>query len=123
MERKLVKIYENETMGEVNIADEVIAIIAGLAAAEVEGVVGMVGSFGGDIVALLGKKNLAKGIQVKVDEGRVSVGLDLVVAYDVSVVELTKKVQEKVKTTIENMLGLEVGEINIKISDVEAKKK
>ena len=97
----------NGNMGQVQIADEVVAIIAGLAATEVEGVASMAGNITNELVSKLGKKSLSKGIRVKVEDGIVNVNVALNIAYGYSVPKTCKKVQEKVKAAIENMTGLE----------------
>ena len=122
MDRQTVKIHEKDKVGEVHIADEVIAIIAGLAATEVEGVAGMVGNFTGDLVEKLGKKNLAKGVLVDVGEKDVSLELSLIVDFGSSIPEVTNNVQEKVKSAVETMTGLEVDEINIRVAGVNVEK-
>ena len=91
---------ENGNMGQVQIADEVVAIIAGLAATEVEGVASMAGNITNELVSKLGKKSLSKGIRVKVEDGIVNVNVALNIAYGYSVPKTCKKVQEKVKAAI-----------------------
>ena len=93
---------ENGNKGQVQIADEVVAIIAGLAATEVEGVASMAGNITNELVSKLGKKSLSKGIRVKVEDGIVNVNVALNIAYGYSVPKTCKKVQEKVKAAIEN---------------------
>ena len=104
---------------EVKIADEVVAIIAALAATEVEGVASMAGNITNELISRLGMKNLSKGVKVDVLEGVVTVSLTLNLKYNYSVVEVSGKVQEKVKNAIENMTGLEVADVNIKVAGVE----
>ena len=106
------------TIGTVQIADDVVAIIAGLAATEVEGVASMAGNITKEIISKFGMKNLSKGVKVRLAEGEVSVDVALNVAYGYNVPEVSVKVQEKVKTAIENMTGLNVAEVNIKIAGV-----
>ena len=118
LKRNTYTIYDDNTVGTVQIADEVVAIIAGLAATEVEGVVSMAGNITNDIVGKLGMKNLSRGVKVEVLEGVVSVRLALNIRYGYSVRETSQKVQEKVKAAIENMTGLEVADVNISITDV-----
>lgn len=118
MKRNTYTIYDDNTVGTVQIADEVVAIIAGLAATEVEGVVSMAGNITNDIVGKLGMKNLSRGVKVEVLEGVVSVRLALNIRYGYSIPETSQKVQEKVKAAIENMTGLEVADVNISITDV-----
>lgn len=111
-------IYDDQTIGKVQIADEVVAIIAGLAATEVEGVASMAGNITNELVGKLGMKNLSKGVKVDVLENVVCVNLNLNLEYGYSIPETCKKVQEKVKTAIENMTGLEVSDVNISIAGV-----
>ena len=113
---------ENGNMGQVQIADEVVAIIAGLAAPEVEGVASMAGNITNELVSKLGKKSLSKGIRVKVEDGIVNVNVALNIAYGYSVPKTCKKVQEKVKAAIENMTGLEVEKVDIQIANVSISK-
>ena len=116
--RSTHKVYEKDKIGEVQIADEVVAIIAGLAATEVEGVDSMAGNITNELVGKLGMKNLSKGVKVDVLENVVCVNLNLNLEYGYSIPETCKKVQEKVKTAIENMTGLEVSDVNISIAGV-----
>ena len=109
---------ENGNMGQVQIADEVVAIIAGLAATEVEGVASMAGNITNELVGKLGMKNLSKGVKVTVTEDHVIVDLSLNMKYGYSIPAVSEKVQDKVKTAIENMTGLMVLEVNIKIAGV-----
>ena len=113
---------ENGNMGQVQIADKVVAIIAGLAATEVEGVASMAGNITNELVSKLGKKSLSKGIRVKVEDGIVNVNVALNIAYGYSVPKTCKKVQEKVKAAIENMTGLEVEKVDIQIANVSISK-
>ncbi len=118
-ERKNYTIQNDSSRGEVQIADEVVAIIAALAATEVEGVDSMAGNITNELVSRLGMKNLSKGVKVDVLEGVVTVSLALNLKYNYSIMEVTGKVQEKVKLAIENMTGLEVADINIRVAGVE----
>lgn len=122
MDRQTLKIHDSKGVGEIHIADEVIAIIAGMAATEVEGVKGMVGKLSADIVELLGRKNLAKGVIVKVGEGNVNLTLSIVVTFGCSIVDVAKTVSEKVKSAVETMTGLEVDEVNINVTGVDIEK-
>ena len=111
-----------EGFGQVQIADEVVAIIAGLAATEVEGVASMAGNITNELVSKLGMKNLSKGVKVSVENGVVKVDLTLNIDYGYSVPKTCKKVQEKVKAAIENMTGLEVEKVDIQIANVSISK-
>ena len=108
-----------ESLGEVQIADEVVAIIAGLAAMEVEGVSSMAGNATRELIAKLGMKSLSKGVRVDVLEGIVTVSLALNLKYGENIMETTAKVQEKVKAAIENMTGLTVADVNVRGAGVD----
>ena len=118
--RKVVKIKE-DNLGEVHVADEVVAIIAGLAATEVEGVASMAGNITNELVRKLGMKNLSKGVKVEVAEKTVSVEVALNISYGYSIPEVSEKVQEKVKSAIETMTGLSVAIVNVRIATVDMK--
>lgn len=110
---------KSDQPGEVKIADEVVAIIAGLATTEVDGVSSMAGNITNEIVSRLGMKSLSKGIQVEVSDNEVMVDVAINIAYGYSIPDVSTKVQEKVKTTIESMTGLEVAKINVRIASVD----
>lgn len=118
-ERNTYTIQNDSSMGEVKIADEVVAIIAALAATEVEGVASMAGNITNELVSKLGMRNLSKGVKVDVLEGVVTVSLALNLKYNYSIMEISSRVQEKVKNAVENMTGLEVADVNIKVAGVE----
>ena len=111
-------IRENVNIGEVRVADEVVAIIAGLAATEIEGVEAMAGNITNELVSKQGMKNLSKGVKVSVEEKTVTVDLALNIKYGYEIPAVSKKVQERVKSAIETMTGLEVVAVNIKIAGV-----
>lgn len=118
-ERNIYTIQDDSSMGEVKIADEVVAIIAALAATEVEGVASMAGNITNELISRLGMKNLSKGVKVDVLEGVVTVSLALNMKYNYSIMDVSAKVQEKVKSAVENMTGLEVADVNVKVAGVE----
>lgn len=118
-ENKDYAIQSDSSRGEVKIADEVVAIIAALAATEVEGVASMAGNITNELVSKLGMKNLSKGVKVDVLGGVATVTLALNLKYNYSIMEISGKVQEKVKNAIENMTGLEVADVNIRVAGVE----
>lgn len=117
-DRKAYMIKEDK-LGEVHIADEVVAIIAGLAATEVEGVSSMAGNITNELVSKLGMKNLSKGVKVEVEDGVVDVEVALNIAFGYAIPQVSAKVQEKVKAAIENMTGLQVESVNIRIAAVD----
>lgn len=112
-------VLDGGQIGEVQIADEVVAIIAGLAATEVEGVASMAGNVTNELVSKLGMKNLSKGVKVEVTSEAVSVDMALNMEYGYSIPKTSELVQEKVKQAIENMTGLHVSEVNIRIAGVK----
>ena len=116
--RNTHKLYEKEMMGEVRIVDEVVAIIAGLAATEVDGVDSMAGNITNELVGKLGMKNLSKGVKVDVTEEHVSVDLSLNIKYGYNIPDVSERVQDRVKSAIENMTGLTVLDVNIRIAGV-----
>ena len=116
--RKTFKI-KSDQVGDVRIADEVVAIIAGLATTEVEGVSSMAGNITNEIVSRLGMKNLSKGILVEVMENEVKVDVAINIAYGYSIPEVSAKVQDRVKSAIENMTGLTVAVVNVRIASVD----
>ncbi|MBQ4149358.1 MAG: Asp23/Gls24 family envelope stress response protein [Clostridium sp.] len=117
-DKSLIELEENESIGEVKIADEVVATIAAIAATEVAGVDSVAGNMTNEMLGKLGMKNLSRGVKVSVEEGHVSVDLTLVMKYGYSIPQVSAKVQDKVKETIDNMTGLSVLDVNIKIAGV-----
>ena len=116
--RNTINIKSDES-GEIKVADEVVAIIAGLAATEVEGVSSMAGNITNEIVSRLGMKNLSKGIQIEIADNEVVVDVAHNLTYGYSIPEVSTKVQEKVKSAIETMTGLSVATINVRIASVD----
>ena len=115
-------IHADGQLGEVQIADEVVATIAGLAATEVEGVASMAGNITNELIGKLGVKNLSKGVKVLVTDRNVDVDLALNIDYGYSIMKVSEKVQDRVKSAIENMTGLEVSMVNIRIMNVNMDK-
>ncbi len=116
--RNIHTIHDDGKIGEVSIADDVVAIIAGLAATETDGVSAMSGNITNELVAKLGMKNLSKGVKAVVTDEGVTVDLTLNVRFGVSIKEVSLKVQEKVKSAIETMTGLEVICVNIRVANI-----
>jgi uncharacterized alkaline shock family protein YloU len=121
--RNTYQINANSKVGEVQIADEVVATIAGLAATEVEGVASMASNITNELVSKLGMRNLSKGVKIDVDSNAVSVDLVLTLEYGYNIPNTSKQVQEKVKSAIESMTGLNVSNVNIRITGVNIDKK
>lgn len=106
---------EAENIGSIKIANEVVAIIASLAASEIEGVAGMSGGVGSGIAEILGHK---KGVKVEAGDAECTVDLSVIVEYGVSIPVVAEQIQENVKQAIESMTGLKAIEININIQGV-----
>ncbi|MBP3964367.1 MULTISPECIES: Asp23/Gls24 family envelope stress response protein [Paenibacillus] len=113
--------YEKTDMGTIQIAPEVIEVIAGLATIEVRGVAGMSGGFAGGIAELLGRKNLSKGVKVEVGQREAAVDVSIIVEYGHRIPEIAADIQNNVKRSIEMMTGLHVVEVNVHIHDVHFK--
>ncbi|WP_041285436.1 Asp23/Gls24 family envelope stress response protein [Desulfoscipio gibsoniae] len=109
---------EKNSLGAIRIADDVVRIIAGLAATEVSGVVSMSGGVVGGITEKLGRKNLSKGVKVEVGEKEAAVDLFIVVEYGSRIPEVAAKIQDAVKSAIEKMTGLVVVEVNVNVQGV-----
>ena len=117
-DRKMFIIKENNS-GSVKVADEVICIIAGLAATEVEGVTAMVGNIPNELISKVGFNRLSKGVIIAIKDEKVKIDLSVCIDYGFEIPAVSSKVQEKVKYAIENMTGLEVTEVNVHIASVE----
>ena len=105
--------------GEVKIADDVVASIAGLAAAEVEGVDSLAGNITSELAGKFGAKNPSKGVKIAVIDKQVMADLCIVMKYGFSIPKTSAAIQDRVKTAIENMTGLFVSEVNIRVVGVE----
>lgn len=113
---------EGVDYGTVKIANEVVAIIAGLASTEVEGVAGMSGGITGGISDMLGMKNLSKGVKVEVGEKECAIDIFIIVEYGSRISEVALRVQENVKEAVETMTGLNVIEVNVNVQGVNIPK-
>ncbi|NLJ86749.1 MAG: Asp23/Gls24 family envelope stress response protein [Firmicutes bacterium] len=115
---KVPETKDRTELGELRIANEVVGVIAGLAATEVEGVAGMSGGLAGGIAEMLGRRNLSKGVKVEVGEEQAAIDLFVIVEYGVRIPDVAWKIQENVKRAIEIMTGLEVVEVNVHVQGV-----
>lgn len=122
IDRNAVVLKEDESVGAVQIADDVVAMIASLATTEVEGVSAMAGNITNELMSKVGVKNLTKGVKVEIANGNVKVDLALTMDYGYNIPATCQKVQSKVKSTIENMTGLSCSDVNIRISGISMKK-
>lgn len=108
----------NMEYGQIKISDDVVGVIAGLAATEVPGVAGMSGGIAGGIAEMLGKKNLSKGVKVELKDGETVIDIYIIVDYGAKIPEVSWQIQENVKKAIETMTGLKVLEVNIHVQGV-----
>ena len=113
------KIQLENNRGEIIIADEVIAVITGLAAMEVEGVASLAGNATRELISKIGIKTLSKGVKVDVLEDVVTIEAALNLKYGFNIKTVSEKVQEKVKAAVENMTGLKVADVNIRVAGIE----
>lgn len=118
-EKKVYTIQLEDNLGKVVVADEVVGVIAGLAAVEVEGVASMAGNITKDLISKLGRKTLSKGVKVDIIEDVVTVTMSINLKYGYNVMKICKKVQEKAKVAIENMTGLTVADVNVRVAGIE----
>ena len=112
-------VEENADKSEIKIADDVVSVIAGIAASEVPGVSGMAGGFAGGISEVFsGKKNLSKGIKVEVGEKEAKIDVNIIVEYGVRIPDVAFEIQNRVKKAVETMTGLKVLEVNVHVQGV-----
>jgi uncharacterized alkaline shock family protein YloU len=117
-EKVTENVLEGTSIGAVKIANDVVATIAGLAAADVEGIAGMSGGVAGGIAEMLGRKNLTKGVKVEVGDSETSIDIFCIVEYGTSITTVASNVQNKVKNAVESMTGLSVLAINVHVQGV-----
>ena len=103
----------------IKISNDVVAVIARVAVSEVQGVSGMAGGFAGGITEVLsGKKNLAKGIKVDIEEEKVKIDVNIIVEYGSRIPDVAFEIQNRVKKSVEGMTGLKVEEVNVHVQGV-----
>ncbi len=111
---------ESQNNNDIKIADDVVAVIAGVAVAEVPGVAEMAGGFAGGITEVLsGKKSLSKGIKVEVGDKETKIDVNIIVDYGTRIPDVAFEIQNRVKKTVENMTGLKVLEVNVHVQGVK----
>lgn len=118
-EKNAYSVQNDQDIGEIKIADDVVASIAALAASEVDGVASIAGNISNEHGSRFGMKNFCRGVKVDVIEDVVSVSLALNIRHSYNIMEVSVKAQEKVRNAIENMTGLKVADVNIKIAGIE----
>ena len=121
-DRNTYVLQEDESIGAVKIADDVVAMIAGIAATEVDGVSAMAGNITNELMSKVGMNKLTKGVRVEVREKQVTVDLAVIMEYGYNIPATCQKVQAKAKAAIENMTGLNVVDVNIRIAGVNMQK-
>ena len=119
IDKKNVILQNDENKGQVQIADDVVAMIASLAATEVKGVQALSGNITNELMSKVGVKNIAKGVKVEVKESNVVVDVVVTMEYGYNIPVTSRKIQDKVKAAIENMTGLNCKEVNIRIAGVK----
>lgn len=119
-EHSSVVLKDEENVGVVQIADDVVAMIASLATTEVEGVNAMAGNITNELMSKVGVKNLTKGVRVSVSESNVRVDLAVTMDYGYNIPATCQQVQSKVKSAIENMTGLNCTDVNIRIAGIKS---
>ena len=112
----------SENIGFVQIADDVVAVIAGIATTEVDGVASMAGNISKELISKLGMKNLSKGVKVQMEDGVAVVDVAVNIEYGYNIPTVCEAVQDKVKNAIENMTGLTVNSVNVTIAGVAIEK-
>lgn len=120
--RNIYTIYDDHDTGSVVISDNVMCIIAGLAALEVDGIASMRGNIGLSQITRSEMNKISKCVKIIEEEGKIRVQLVLNIRYGYNLPDVTRKVQERVKDVLENMTGIEVESVNISISDVQIEK-
>lgn len=108
-----------EKIGNISIADGVVASIAGIAAIEVEGVSKLTGNISKELVSKLGKKNLANGVKIEIVDGVVMADISVEIMYGTAIKKVSEEIQVKVKQAVENMTGLTVGVVNVVVSGIK----
>lgn len=116
---KNIKLAKDEAKtGSVKIANDVVAMIAGIATTEVEGVFATVGNITHELMGKVGMKTLSKGVKVEMEENSLNINVDIIVDYGVSIADVSAKVQARVAESIANMTGFVVNNVNVRIAGV-----
>ena len=115
-----IQTVENEDTGIIQIADDVVASIVGLAVTEVDGVSKLTGNITREIVAKLGKNNLSKGVVVEYDEDqKAKIDVSVEVKFGYNIMDVSKEIQDRVKQTLQTMTGIETSVINVRVSGID----
>ncbi|WP_026525346.1 MULTISPECIES: Asp23/Gls24 family envelope stress response protein [unclassified Butyrivibrio] len=118
MEKELQTTQGKKKIGSVKLADDVVAKIATLAALEIDGVSAMAGGITNENIEKYSSKNVLKSSKVFLGEGKVRVDLSILMRYSYNIPATSKQVQDRVKTSIQNMTGLDVTDVNVRIAGI-----
>ncbi len=121
--RSTLTITDEDGNGFIQVSDDVVSNIAGLAVTEVEGVAYLTGNIPNDLIAKLGKKNLSKGIRVNYSDKSFQIDVSVVVKFGFNIVQVSQAIQEKVKQALQTMTGLTPSEVNVKVSGIDFSEK
>lgn len=121
-EQSLVNMSENTGLGKVEIAPEVIEVIAGIAASEVEGLANMRGNFATGVVEKFGKKSHSKGVKVELTESGILVDVYVVLDFGVSIPDVAQKIQANIRQTLKTMTSLDISEVNVHVVGLQMEK-
>jgi len=115
----LLNVSNHNDLGKVEIAQEVIEVITGIAASEIEGISSMRGSFATGVVEKLGKKSHSKGVKVELTDDGIQIDLFVNLDFGVSIPTVAEKLQENIRQSIKNMTALEISEINVHVVGIQ----
>lgn len=119
-ENHILELEEQKSeLGKVEISPEVIEVIAGIAASEVDGVATMRGTFATDVAEKLGRKNHGKGVKVELAEDGITVDVSVVITYGISVPEVAKIIQTNIKQALQTMTAIELTAVNVHVVGVQ----
>ncbi|MEN1970131.1 Asp23/Gls24 family envelope stress response protein [Lentibacillus sp. N15] len=118
-EQPLLDVSDDTSLGTVEIAPEVIEVITGIAASEVDGLSSMRGNFATGVVERFGKKSHGKGVKVELTDAGIVIDLYVVLNFGVAIPEIAQKLQTNIRQTIKNMTALEIAEINIHVVGIQ----
>ncbi|MGI6123197.1 MAG: Asp23/Gls24 family envelope stress response protein [Acetivibrionales bacterium] len=122
MPDKDINTKEQDGIGEIKISTDVITVIAHTVASEIEGVAGMNANLSENISSVLGRKNSTKGVKVEIDDKDVTIDFYILVDYGARIPDVAWRIQEKVKSSVENMTGMNVSSINIHVQGISFEK-
>ncbi len=123
MAEQLLNVSEDNTLGKVEIAPEVIEVIAGIAANEVDGVAEMRGNFASNVTERFGKKNHGKGVKVELTSDGIKIDVYVVLNYGVAIPTVAQSIQDNIRQAIKNMTALSIEEINVHVVGIQMEQK